>query len=99
MSIFPTRILLATDGSADADLALSTAVDIANSTNSELHAVTVGPGSPDSAYAAHESGFRYESYEEVLEEIRQEAQGVLDEQIRKVEEAGGLRRPSITRFP
>ena len=89
MSIFPTRILLATDGSADADLALSTAVDIAKSTNSELHVVTVGPGSPDSAYAAHESGFRYESYEEVLEEIRQEAQGVLDDQIRKVEEAGG----------
>ena len=41
------------------------------------------------AYAAYESGFRYESYEEALEEIRQEAQGVLDEQIRKVEEAGG----------
>ena len=89
MSIFPTRILLATDGSADADLALSTAVDIANSTNSELHVVTVGPGSPDPAYAAHESGFRYESYEEALEEIRQEAQSVLDEQVRKVEEAGG----------
>jgi nucleotide-binding universal stress UspA family protein len=34
MSIFPTKILLATDGSKDADLALSTAVDIANSTNS-----------------------------------------------------------------
>ena len=78
MSIFPTRVLLATDGSTDADLALSTAVDIANSTNSELHVVTVGPGSPDPAYAAYESGFRYESYEEALEEIRQEAQGVLD---------------------
>jgi nucleotide-binding universal stress UspA family protein len=89
MSIFPTRILLATDGSADADLALSTAVDIANSTNSDLHVVTVGPGSPDPAYAAHESGFRYESYEEAVEEIRQEAQSVLDEQVRKVEEAGG----------
>jgi nucleotide-binding universal stress UspA family protein len=71
MSIFPTRILLATDGSADAVLALSTAVDIANSTNSELHVVTVGPGSPDPVYAAHESGFRYESYKEALEEVRQ----------------------------
>lgn len=89
MSIFPTRVLLATDGSADADLALSTAVDIVNSTNSELHVVTVGPGSPDPAYAAHESGFRYESYEEALEAIRQEAQYVLDEQVRKIEEAGG----------
>jgi nucleotide-binding universal stress UspA family protein len=43
MSIFPTKILLATDGSEEAQLALSTAVDQANSTNSELHLVTVGP--------------------------------------------------------
>ncbi len=89
MSIFPAKILVATDGSADADLALSTAVDVTICTNSELHVVTVGPGSPDPAYAAHESGFQYESYEEAVEEIRQEAQSVLDEQVRKVEEAGG----------
>ena len=54
MSIFPTKILLATDGSKDADLALSTAVDIANSTNSELHIVTAAPGRPDPAYGSHE---------------------------------------------
>ena len=70
MSIFPTRVLLATEGSADAYLALSTAVDIANSTNSELHVVTVGPGLPDPIYVAYESGFRYESYEEALEKFR-----------------------------
>ena len=58
MSIFPTKILLATDGSKDADLALSTAVDIANSTNSELHIVTAAPGRPDPAYGSHELGFR-----------------------------------------
>jgi nucleotide-binding universal stress UspA family protein len=38
MSIFPTRILLATDGSPDAALALETAVDMANAPNSELSA-------------------------------------------------------------
>jgi hypothetical protein len=34
MSIFPTKILLATDGSGEAELAASTAADLANSTNS-----------------------------------------------------------------
>ena len=37
MSIFPRRILLATDGSLDAQLAATTAADAANSTGSELH--------------------------------------------------------------
>src|SRR5215207_4000842 len=41
-SIFPTRILLATDGSEEAELALLTAVDLANRTDSELHVVHVG---------------------------------------------------------
>ena len=33
MSIFPTKILLATDGSKEARLALTTAADLAHSTN------------------------------------------------------------------
>ena len=37
MSIFPTKILLATDGSREAELAGQTAADIANKTDSELH--------------------------------------------------------------
>jgi hypothetical protein len=39
MSIFPTRVLLATDGSKDAELATTTAVDLANSANCQLHIV------------------------------------------------------------
>ena len=73
MSIFPTKILLATDGSEEAQLALSTAVDQANSTNSELHLVTVGPWNPDPAYATHEASFRWQTYEEVIEGIGKEA--------------------------
>jgi nucleotide-binding universal stress UspA family protein len=46
MSIFPTTILLATDGSREAQLARTTAIDLADSTNSELHVVTVAPGYP-----------------------------------------------------
>jgi hypothetical protein len=37
MSIFPTKILLASDGSREAQLATTTAADLANSTNSELY--------------------------------------------------------------
>ena len=79
MSIFPTTILLATDGSLDAALALETAVDLANTTNSELHVVTAARGYP--AYDIR--------IEEVAEQLRQEAQEVLDEQVRRVEEVGG----------
>ena len=39
MSIFPTTILLASDGSGDAKLASDTAANLAESTGSELHVV------------------------------------------------------------
>src|SRR5215211_5263975 len=42
MGLFPTRILLATDGSEEAELAGLRAVDLAQSTDSELHVVYVG---------------------------------------------------------
>jgi nucleotide-binding universal stress UspA family protein len=42
MGLFPTRILLATDGSEEAELAALKAVDLAQSTDSELHVVHVG---------------------------------------------------------
>ena len=41
MSIFPTKVLLATDGSEEAELASRTAADLAKSTGSELHVVYV----------------------------------------------------------
>ena len=42
MSIFPTKILLATDSSEEATLAARTAVDLADKVSSELHVVLVG---------------------------------------------------------
>ncbi len=79
MSIFPTKILLATDGSEDAELARTTAVDMATSTDSELHVVTVAPG--------------YPSYDvrvpEIVEQLRKQAQNILDEQVEKIERDGG----------
>ncbi len=77
MSIFPTKILLATDGSKDAELAATTAADLANTTNSELHLVTVAGG----------RAYNVEVQEEV-EDLRRQAEQVLDEQVRKIEEAG-----------
>jgi hypothetical protein len=40
MSIFPTKILFATDGSRDAEVAATAAVGLARATSSELHVVT-----------------------------------------------------------
>ncbi len=79
MSIFPTKVLLATDGSRDAELARTTAVDLVNSTNSELHVVTVAPGSP-----SYDVGTP-----EVVEQLRKKAEGILEDQVKKIEQAGG----------
>lgn len=84
MSVFPTKILLATDGSSDAGLANDTAWDLANSTNSELHVVTVARN-PDPAYRTEISL----NYDQVMEAIKNDARQTLDEEVRKIEEAGG----------
>ncbi len=41
MSFFPTKILVATEGSEEAELAATAAAELAKSTNSELHIVHV----------------------------------------------------------
>jgi nucleotide-binding universal stress UspA family protein len=87
MSIFPTKILLATDGSREAQLAARTAADLANTTNSELHILSVAAGNPDPVYQIHEGGLRYETYQQALEAIEREAQKVLDEQVQNIKEA------------
>src|SRR5918993_5583133 len=89
MSIFPTKILLASDGSREAELAARTAAELATSTNSELHLISVARGYPDPAYYTDEVVLLYETYEEALEAVKGETRKVLDEQVQKVEEAGG----------
>ena len=89
MSIFPTTILLATDGSEEAQLAARTAADLAQRTDSELHVLTVGAGVPISATTspAH--------FEDVLRENRRETQEMLEQQAKRIEESGGMsRRPT-----
>ena len=88
MSIFPTKILLATDGSEEATLAAKTAVDLADKTNSELHVGYVGqeyshPISP--IYAVPE----YESARRIQENLEQELRKLLDAEVEQVKAAGG----------
>jgi nucleotide-binding universal stress UspA family protein len=78
---FPTHILLATDGSPHADLAAEVAVDLAQSTGSQLHVVAVGRTFPSAVYDEYAEARR--------EDLRMEAQEMLDEQVRKIEEADG----------
>jgi nucleotide-binding universal stress UspA family protein len=85
MSIFPTKILLATDDSQDALLARTTAVDMATTTDSELHVVCIASGLPPcEGYRFHE-----DRIPEVVEQLRKRAQIILDEQVQKIECDGG----------
>ncbi len=94
MSIFPTRILLATDGSEEATLAAQTAIDLANKPGSELHVVYVRISlySPalSEAYEGYEMGVDVGAYlQDESDELARRGQGRLDEQVRKIKAAGG----------
>src|ERR671913_580851 len=84
MTIFPTTILLATDGSEEAQLAAATAADLAGKTNSELHVLTVGPDLPLYELPEHPADF-----EDVLRENRRQAKEMLEQQAKRIEQSGG----------
>src|SRR5919107_4063051 len=89
MSIFPTRILLAIDGSEEAELAALRAVDIAEKTGSELHVVHVGlvPRFLESYPGV--LGYERRIYQQIEEESRQR----LRELSWRVKVAGGKGGP------
>ena len=78
MNRFPMKILLATDGSEDAAQAREATVDLVRKSGSELHLVHVWHDVP-SPYA----------HAFIKRELRRQGQEILDEQVRKIEEAGG----------
>jgi len=83
--------------SREAVLAARTAAELANSANSELHLISV----PDSTYHSLDWRFEYATYEEAIETVTGETQKVLDEQVQKVQEAGGKVKethPRIDRY-
>ena len=81
MSIFPTSILVATDGSREAELAVTTAADLAKSTGSELHLVHVGE--MPLVYHPERHAYRAE-----YEEHEKEAQRLLEAEVERIKEAG-----------
>jgi nucleotide-binding universal stress UspA family protein len=96
MSIFPTTMLLATDGSGEAELATKMAVDLAEMSGSELHVVHVLDASPSPAllYPEATDPEGAEVSDQVLEqelELRAEQLGrkILDAETERVRSAGG----------
>jgi nucleotide-binding universal stress UspA family protein len=85
MSIFPTRILLATDGSKEAQLATLRAVDLAQRTDSELHVVHVGVVSTLLVSYPGTLGYHGKLYEQIQEQSRE----LLRKESWRVKAAGG----------
>ena len=83
MSIFPTKVLLATDGSGDAELAATTAASMAKTTSSELQVVHVWRPVPSVHFDAL-----------IRQEMSREAQEILDAQVKKIEGLGA----TVTEF-
>jgi nucleotide-binding universal stress UspA family protein len=86
MSIFPTKILLATDGSEEARLAAQAAAELSKETGSEVHVAYVLP-SPTELRGHHL--YSQEVMRSVLEQAEEEANSFLEEQAEQVRESGG----------
>jgi nucleotide-binding universal stress UspA family protein len=85
MSTFPTRILLATDGSEQAELAALRAVDLADATDSELHVAHVGVVPIFLKSYPGTLGYERRLYEEIEEMSRE----LLRKESWRVKAAGG----------
>src|SRR5215208_535581 len=81
MGLFPTKILLATEGSEDAKLAAKTAIDLSTKLGSELHVIYVAP---DHHYV---HSYHDPRHEEEEEHSRREDRQALDQYGKYVREA------------
>ena len=86
--MFPTKILLMTNGSKEAAIAEEAAVEMANGTGSELHVVHVVSTVPELPHPRPSSKKRSEA---LLEWRRLRGLGLLDARVRRIEEElGGM---------
>lgn len=85
--MFPTKILLATDGLAESALAEDAAVELATGTGSELHVVCAVSTTPELPYPRPSLRERSEA---LLEARRLNGLRVLDDRMRRVEDFGGF---------
>jgi nucleotide-binding universal stress UspA family protein len=85
-SIFPTKILLATDGSGEASLAEDAAVELSNGTGSELHVVHVVRTTPE---LPHPRSFAKERSKALLEWRKLAGLKLLDDRVRRIDDLGG----------
>lgn len=84
---FPTRILLAADGSKESAAAARTAAGLAKETGSELYLVHVIPALPPQPYPY----YSLESQEERLERTKKEVRKFLDKRAEQLESEFGSR--------
>lgn len=82
MSTYPTKIVLAVDGSDESKLAASHAIELTQQTGSELHVVHVGLLSrwvhPDTLSAQQ------------YQRLKDDAQKRLNDEVKEIEQAGGV---------
>lgn len=88
MNAFSGKMLLATDGSAEATRAARMAVVLAHRLGSKLHVVHVGP-MPEEYINPRLSIPEPEFWEMMRERAEEEAKPRLNEQVQKIREAGG----------
>ena len=89
MSIFPTKILLATDGSKEAELAFASAADLSEKTSSELHVIYVGHMPLVSYESPGATILDPDLSARMQEDAKQEARTKLDEQMQQVGQTAG----------
>ncbi len=84
--MYPTTMLLATDGSKESAPALRTAVELATATGSQLHVVHAISTVPQRPYPR---AYEREMRDAILNRKRLAALALLDEKVRQVKEMGG----------